>query len=303
VRRGFASIDRRSLEWGALAASAVLGALAVWLLVRLISLLVPRDEAALDSASVQVGSADTAARPATSIAKWHLFGNTPVAATGAGAAALQSLILRGTLADRDPTAGVAVIDGGGGEQAYRAGEAVASGMKLLRVYPDHAVLSRDGVEETLTLTRDRNLQPAEIVRQPGPGGARTARANMPGAARNAPGAATAGSAGQTMRASPELQHTIDRLRQNPAELAERVQIVPVLDGGRLTGVRVSTGTDAALMNQIGLRPGDVVTAVNGAPINSVASGQQIIDGLRNAASARVTVLRDGKPTDITISLK
>jgi S1-C subfamily serine protease len=57
------------------------------------------------------------------------------------------------------------------------------------------------------------------------------------------------------------------------------------------------------MNQIGLRAGDVVTAVNGAPVDSLARGQQIIESLRKAASARVTVMRDGKPTEITISLK
>ena len=40
-----------------------------------------------------------------------------------------------------------------------------------------------------------------------------------------------------------------------------------------------------------------------APVDSIARGQQIIEGLRNASSARVTVLRDGRPADITISLK
>jgi len=59
----------------------------------------------------------------------------------------------------------------------------------------------------------------------------------------------------------------------------------------------------ALMGRLGLRPGDVVTAVNGAPVDSLARGQQIVESLRTASSARVTVLRDGVPTDITISLK
>jgi general secretion pathway protein C len=299
VQRGFASIDRRSLEWTALASSAVLGAIAVWLFARLIWLLVPRGDA-LGETAVHVGPSEAGGASGASIAKWHLFGNTPVAAGGAGASASQSMILRGTLADRDAGSGVAVIDAGDGEQAYRAGEAIASGVKLARVYPDHAIVVRDGAEETLTLTRDRNLQPAEIVRQPGPGGART---DARGTASQSAASARSNGAGQTVRASPELQQTIDRLRQNPEELAHKVQIVPVLDGGRLTGVRVSTGMDTALMSQIGLRPGDIVTAVNGAPVDSLARGQQIIEGLRNAASARVTVLRDGKSTDITISLK
>jgi general secretion pathway protein C len=272
----------------------VLGALAIWLLARLVWILVPRGDVA--DAATHVATGDAAATT-TSIAKWHLFGNTPVAVTASGAQ-VQSMILRGTLADRDPAAGVAVIDAGDGEQAYRAGETIAAGLKLARVYPDHAIVLRDGTEETLALTRDRNLQPAEIVRQPG--GARSTRAAAPNAA--APPAAASGG-GQTVRASPQLQQTIDRARRNPDEIARRLQIVPVLDGGRMTGIRLSTGADASLMSEIGLRPGDVVTAVNGAPVDSLARGQQIIEGLRSASSARVTVLRDGRPTDITISLK
>ncbi len=291
MRRGLASIDRRSLELTALATSAVLGALAVWLLARLIWILVPRGD--VGDATLHVAAGD-AAGTTTSIAKWHLFGNTPAAATASGAAT-QSMILRGTLADRDPAAGVAVIDAGEGEKAYRAGETIVAGLKLARVYPDHAVVLRDGVEETLALTRDRNLQPAEIVRQPG-----SARAAAP----NAPPLSTAAKGGaRAVHASPQLQQTIDRARQNPEEIARRLQIVPVLDGGRVTGIRLTAGADASLMNQIGLRPGDVVTAVNGAPVDSLARGQQIIEGLRNASSARVTVMRDGRPTDITISLK
>ena len=294
MRRDLASIDRRSLEWTAIATSAVLGALAVWLLARLIWILVPRGDAGDTALHVVTGDA---AATTTSIAKWHLFGNTPLAATASGAA-VQSMILRGTLADRDPAAGVAVIDAGDGEKAYRAGETMSGGLKLARVYPDHAVVLRDGVEETLTLTRDTNLQPAEIVRQPGT--AHSARAVAP----NAPAtSATASGGAPTVHASPQLQQTIDRARQNPEEIAKRLQIVPVLDGGRVTGIRLSAGADASLMNQIGLRPGDVVTAVNGAPVDSIARGQQIVEGLRNASSARVTVLRDGRPTDITISLK
>ena len=40
----------------------------------------------------------------------------------------------------------------------RAGEAISGGIKLARVYPDHAIVLRDGVEETLTLTRDSDIK-------------------------------------------------------------------------------------------------------------------------------------------------
>jgi general secretion pathway protein C len=305
VPRGFATIDRRAFELAALACVAVLGALAVWLVVRLIWLLVPHGDPALDASATRVGSAAGAA-PSKSIAKWHLFGDTPGAASGPnGPASTAGMILRGTLADRDPAAGIAVISGGdAGERAYRAGDAIAGGIKLARVYPDRVILLREGVEETLALTRDRNLAPGNIVRQPTPGDTRAASGNpTPASIAAANAAAAQAAAARAARAPPDWQQTVDRLRQNPEELAKRVQIVPVVDGGRLTGVRVAPGSDAALIGQIGLKSGDVVTAINGAPVDSLARGQQILESLRSASSARVTVLRDGKPTDVVISLK
>lgn len=301
VRRGLASIDRRSFELAALASSALLGALAIWLLVRLVWLLIPRGDAALDVAAARIGG-DSGPVPAQSVGKWHLFGNTPVRpGSGPGSPATTlAMILRGTLADGDPAGGIAVIsDGEGGERAYRAGENIAGGVKLARVYPDHVILLHEGVEETLTLTRDQNLAPGNIVRPPS--ATRAARANAQAGASSP--STSAPSTAETSKAPADWQQTVDRLRQNPDELAKRVQIVPVLDGGKLAGVRVSAGADMALLSQMGLRAGDIVTAVNGAPVDSVSRGQQIVDSLRNAASARVTVLRDGKPTDITISLK
>ena len=296
-------IDRdRYAEWAALAACAALAALALWLVIRLIWLLLPRSDDALTSQTARVG-VDAGSVPAQSIAKWHLFGNTPRADGAGGSASALSMILSGTLADGDPRAGIAVISGGErGERAYRVGETIGPGLTLARVYPDSVVVLHDGSEETLKLSRDRNLAPADIVRaRPAPG----ARASSKGAtaATSPGGAARAPSAAPVGRAPANWQQTVERLRQNPDELARRVQVVPVLDNGRLSGVRVSAGADMALIQQLGLRPGDVVTAVNGAPVDSIARGQQILDSLRSASSARVTVLRDGKPTDLTIGLK
>lgn len=290
----------------ALAACVVLGALAIWLLVRLVWLLVPRGDAALDASATRVGTGPGAA-PSQSIAKWHLFGDTPQLAAGGNAnASTAGLILRGTLADRDPAAGIAVISGGGdgSERAFRAGETVAGGIRLARVYADRVVLSRDGVEETLALTRDRNLDPGHLVRTSA-GDARTSSsdATTPQSIAAANAAAASAAADRIAHAPPDWQQTVDRLRRNPDELARRVQIVPVMDGAKLTGVRVASGSDAALIGQLGLRSGDVVTTINGAPVDSIARGQQILESLRSASNARVTVLRDGKPTDVVISLK
>ncbi|MBN8483119.1 MAG: PDZ domain-containing protein, partial [Xanthomonadales bacterium] len=90
---------------------------------------------------------------------------------------------------------------------------------------------------------------------------------------------------------------------NAADLARRVQVTPVLDNGRVAGLRVSTAGDAALMARLGLRPSDIVTAVNGIPVDSVARGQQILESLGSATEVRVTVTRDGMPAELALKLR
>lgn len=301
ARRGFA-IDRgRYAETAAWVCCAVLGALALWLFVRLVWQLLPHGDAASGGNRAQPAGTVAVSAPARSIASWHLFGETPQRPGSGGAASTLALILRGTVADGDPKAGLAVVAGAdGAERAYRVGEEVVSGVRLAAVYPDRIVLSRAGAEETLRLPRERTLAPADAVRSAAPG----ANARAP---RSANGATTAPAApagtAPVVKPSAEAQQTLAQLRRNPDELIKRVPMVPVLDGGRLTGVRVAAGGDAALLGQFGLRAGDVVTAVDGQAVDSFARGQQILSDLAGANSARVTVLRDGKPIELRVGLQ
>jgi len=298
------AIDRGlRAEVAALACCVLFAALALWLLVRLVWLLLPHGDAALDTVPSRAVAA-AAATPERSVASWHLFGDTPRRPGSGlgGTASTLGLILRGTVAQGDPKAGFAVIaDGANGERTFRVGEDVVAGVRLAAVYVDRVVLLRGSAEETLKLPRDSNLAPADVVRAtPAIASSRNAANARADAPRSG---GTAAPAAQTVKAPTDWQQTVDRLRQNPDELMKRVQIVPVLDGGKLTGVRLSAGTDAALIHQIGLRPGDVVTSVNGMPVDSLSRGQDIMSSLKNSSSVRVTVVRDGKPTDVTVGLQ
>jgi len=297
------TLDRlRQSQRLALASCLLLAALALWLALRIGLALWPRS-APGELVAPPAGNVPVAVAPA-SLARFHLFGVTPLqpgsAAPGAPSP-VTGLILRGTLADRDPNAGVAVIDGAGdGERAFRVGDEVLPGVVLAAIHADHVVLSRGGAEETLRLTRDTNPDPGNIVR-PAPGMAKGSRTVTGAPASAAP---VANIPAAPARADGELQATLARLRANPEELLRRMQVVPVLDGGRLAGVRVSaSGADATLLAQAGLQSGDVVTAVNGQRVDSLERGQQIVAGLASATSVRLTVLRNGKSTDVTVGSK
>ena len=227
----------------ALLCSAALGALALWLLLRLVWTLLPRSDAALAAVPAQAGVVSAAAQPVPSIAQWHLFGTSPLASNGGAGTAARALalILRGTFAEADPNAGIAVIsEAGHPERAWRVGQEVVAGARLTAVYADRVVLQQGGREQTLALPRDRNLTPGNIVR-PTPATVTGRAGSAMSSSGTAAGAAEMAAVPQG--ASPGWQQTLAHLRQNPAELAQRVQIVPVLDGAKMAGVRVSAGSD------------------------------------------------------------
>jgi general secretion pathway protein C len=299
---GISSVDRgRWSERAAIVACAVLVAAIIWLFVRMFWTVVGAsdDISVRADAPLQVSNQSNT----VSVSKWHLFG-APIQSAGVqrvASATTLALSLRGTLADGDPRRGIAVIaDEQGVERAWRVGETLRPGVSLDEVYSDRVVLLHDGVPESLPLARDE--APLERV-APIPADARGGN-TLRNTAPAAPPATALFTPPQLAHGSMDWQKTMDDIASGRSNLANNLRVEPVVDNGKVAGVRVSAvGAQAALMTQFGLRPSDIITAVNGTPVDSVARGQQILESLGNAQSVRVTVTRDGMPTDITINLR
>jgi general secretion pathway protein C len=249
--------------------------------------------------------ANAPAAPTVSVSKWHLFGSAAVVrAEVRNAPATQlRLLLKGTVAEGDPLAGMAVIaDESGVERAYRSGESVPGGATLQEIYPDRVILQHEGVSETLNL-------PDQGV----------AAASAPAAASGPPPRGLAGISGAPAPAGGALPNNVlfvpppptgqvdySKLQQqfgvDPASLARQVTALPVMVNGKMTGVRLSGGPEA-LMSKLGLKADDVVTAVNGIPLDSPARLPQLQDSLKSASQITATVLRDGKPTTLSVTVK
>jgi general secretion pathway protein C len=280
----------------ALAACAVFALICLWLLVRLAWLLVPQG----DDVAVSAPTAPApAAVPVQSVGKWHLFGNPQTIAVlqqmrNAPATTLK-LTLRGTLATDDAHDGIAMIeDEHGGERAYKVGDVVVGNAKLAAVYADHVVLDHEGVAETLSLPRaEQHAPPLPPANQANLAVATGARA----------------SSIPPNYAPPQLGGNLDwnaaqsKLRIDPTRLARQVHVEPVFENGKIAGARLSGGGDVAmLMSQAGLKPTDLITAINGQSLSAVSNPQQFMDNLAGAGSVSVTVLRNGKPATLTVSL-
>lgn len=282
----------RSLAMAACVFAALIG---VWFAVRLVWLLLaPR----VDDAAPTTAPVATKTNAAVSVAQWHLFGSVQnidlsKLATNAPATTLK-LVLRGTLALSDAAQGMAIIaDEHGVENSYKVGEIVTGGAKLAEVYPDHVVLSHDGVAESLKMPKPEDHAPPlpaqNVQRLAAAGQASSVPPNFGSRTPTSP-------AGTPSKTAPPINGAED--------LARQVHIEPVFDGGKLSGARLSgSGAVAALMTQAGLKPTDVVTSVNGMPLGNVTNPQQLMDSLRNAPSIQVTVQRQGGPATLTVPLR
>jgi general secretion pathway protein C len=231
-----------------------------------------------DAASVTLPSAQ-ARRPTLrvrDIVAAHLFGEAAPAATDGNApqTAVQ-LVLAGVMAVSDPKRGLAIIGpSAAAARLYTVGDAVPGGVKLYSVYAEHVLLDRDGSIESLQLPKKLAL--ASAPPPPVVGG------NL--------------SPGQRLAALAQ---------GNGALLGGLVRATPVTVGGKLNGFRVYPGGRASIatFTQLGLRPGDLVTAVNGTQLDDVNRGNEILQTLSSAASATLTVQRNGQSQDLNLNLE
>lgn len=206
----------------------------------------------------------------------HLFGVAVTIGDPSSAPATSAnLTLAGTLAGPDPAAGWAII-GASGQSArvYATGASLPGGTKLAAVYPDRVILDRNGARESLMLPR-----------LSGGGGAAMPTASAPGA--GAPPASLADSVRQLMA-------------RDPAAATELLRPQPVFAGGSLRGYRVYPGRNRAQFARLGLQPGDLVTAVNGAALDDPNRGLEILQGIGAGTAVTLSIDRNGQQQQLTV---
>ena len=94
----------------------------------------------------------------------------------------------------------------------------------------------------------------------------------------------------------------ERLYQNPQSLAEVVNVSAVREGGALLGYRVSPGKDQEQFAQLGFKPGDLVTAVNGVSLDNPANTMVLYNSMRNAQEAVFDLQREDQQLTLSVNL-
>jgi len=214
------------------------------------------------------------------IANSHLFGVAgpdPGSAVDAANApqTRMALVLTGIIAGDDAATGLAILgESASSAKVYGVGDALPGGARLHSVYSDRVLLERNGQIESLALPRQYA------------GG----------------GAAPASPAEAPSSENPAVDRVRRLISEQPGAISDVMRPQPVFAQGKQRGYRVYPGRNRQAFTKLGLRPGDLVTSINGTPLDDPARGQEIFQTLGSASEARVTVMRNGRQQDLTLNL-
>ncbi|MBK8164160.1 MAG: type II secretion system protein GspC [Gammaproteobacteria bacterium] len=228
------------------------------------------------------------------LAKWHLFGEKPVASEIPSVESLPetqlNLTLSGVVASGSMTGGGAIIAAPGGVEAfYPVNSQLPGGAVLKEVHPDRVVLERNGRLETLRLPKE------------GLGNVSGEQPEASGGQATQSRAANRGGAGPAA-VPANLREFRDMVLSDPQSAGSLVQINPKSADGRFVGYELQPGQDAALFARAGLSPGDIVTSVNGVKLDSPAKALSLLRGLTSAEEVRLEIERGGVPQSLIMNI-
>ena len=94
-----------------------------------------------------------------------------------------------------------------------------------------------------------------------------------------------------------------RLGEESSRILAETTLVPAMDGGRVAGFTISRMPSGTVLSDAGLRAGDVLTEVNGVPIDSLATLVGLWPRLQAESALHAVVLRNGQPVTLSVALR
>jgi general secretion pathway protein C len=154
---------------------------------------------------------------------------------------------------------------------------VPGGAIVARIQPDRVILDRGGVLEALLLPKDA---------------AGNSSARPPSAAP---------SIGRRLPTpSPSMQEVVT---DNANSITEIIRPQPYMPNGEMRGYRLYPGRNREQFVAMGLKPGDLVTEINGVTLNNPGQAMELFRSLADTTQVTVMIERNGQAETLTLDTK
>lgn len=194
------------------------------------------------------------------------------------AAAPPDLKAVGVVVARRPEASVAILHSAGRSRVVAVGE-TAFGGRVAEITGSGVLMEFEGVKSLLRLAS----APAALAQAPPP-----------------PPPLAEPAAGELTMDRRDLER---RLSLETSRILAETALVPVQNGSQVDGFAITRMPEGTLLSDAGLKPGDIVTEINGTAIDSLATLISLWPRLQNETTVRAVVMRGGRPLTLTLSLR
>ncbi len=213
----------------------------------------------------------------------QLFGDAGPTVSASASSPQTGIRLKGVFAVDGKTLSGAVLNMGARDQYVRQGQELSPGVTLAEVRADYVVLNRAGVRERVDMDRFDNR------------GAKQAAASILPATQFRLNV-TSSSANNYALSRQELNSVLGDPRQQ------------VFFNGRMTaasggGIRIEEAPSGSLLDKLGIKTGDIITAINGQPVNSQGDLVRLYTQFGSLSSIRAEVRRGGSPVMMSYSIQ
>ncbi len=96
---------------------------------------------------------------------------------------------------------------------------------------------------------------------------------------------------------------IDNAMSNSAQLMSQFNLEPHEVEGQVEGAVINRIKRNSIVMRMGLRNGDVISAVNGTPVDSIENTAEFMDSFMNDSTVSIDILRRGRPVSIEYTIK
>ncbi len=100
-----------------------------------------------------------------------------------------------------------------------------------------------------------------------------------------------------------LNSPLSKIRQQPQNILNYLNISPVMVNEQLSGYRLNPGKDPTLFRESGLHENDLAVALNGLDLRDRQQAQQALKQLPELSEITLTVEREGQRQDIYLALR
>lgn len=172
--------------------------------------------------------------------------------------------------------GYALISSSGKQQkVYGEGDILQKGVTVRDIFPDKVVLDNHGKTEELILP------------------VKNTKSSSPKNKRKIPSTYPASLGIQTAKKAPDLDLGVFRqeVQKNPQKLLDIASPSPAIVNGEFMGFRLQPGRKRKLFRQLGFRPNDIITEVNGIILDDSSKGPMVLGELAQASELSITLKR------------